>query len=1168
MGNTFFSRPKLTRKIFPWIKAESVQNYIFDRQKTKIMANPKWKSFSVFVSSTFKDMHAERDYLIKVIFPELEEKFEKHKIHLNIIDLRWGIDTTGIENEADREKEIIRVCMDEIKRCRPFFIGIIGDRYGWIPPKELISDLKYFKDQNPEENKSITHHEMEFGILNNTGIFSGSIICFRSITESIIQQYNDLFTNERIHFDSEMKLEKIKTFNRFLNIYFNQTREEDEKLIRLKKELREFFESHDELKNNIVDYTLYWNEEKHSWEGLELWKNKLIAAIINSQEYKRLISETVHLNWITEEQNSFDQFVEKHTRSYDAGSGSENTLYVKRDGIDDTIKAFTIEAKTPARAIFITGESGSGKSAILANAYKEFSDTNRYPDLITLGHAAHLTPKSAKLIFTMQKWIWQLLQLGNLSEIEGVDEKLVDHITEEKLPFESEFETYGVLRKHLNTLLAFYSKNKTIVFFLDAIDYFENTEIINHFAWLNEGLPDNVKLICTTIRTGRFMPQKFHGENFYRKIEVPGFNDQAGELIDKLFKLHNKGHIKERIKNTILSKKEESKLAVASPLWINLCLNFLLTLNEDDFRKIEKRTQTNTQKRGDILLYDYINETIEELATEPGKLFLQLMDRAKSIFGGNFVENVFNYVAISRYGLREVDLRHLMERDWPKKSEEEKVIEKQKACGWDDLQFSYMRRWFPSIFINNGDDERWNISHDILKESVKNRLSRKRFEELHRDIIKYLFRLVLWGKKQRSDPFFRSEPYYHIWEMDNKSMGILAFLESDETGLNNAVRFVVNQIENETFREWFLGLIDFKVNELKRKKEGDQHDDELYKFYTEVLLEGIFKNLIDSGMYSLTAVILNTIAKKIEAYKIYFENQEYNNIINFLDERYAILKHIVPDESFKNFTGQETAAISVMQLRISCTKKILSINNQNRDEEFRAVCINIRDDLEKLEKEAEKHITDEMKQLYFEYKGDWLLNRLDERNKLYFERNYKEVEQIFLWLKEVSSELKLNFPENIEFKARYATSLKRLGNLYHKYLIVINPEIISKVLDYYHEQFQILKEVYEFAPNIVRYKTAYANSLSDLAGIYELKRMYHEAESFHIKNIEAYKNVVDYEEITPVIEENLKIAYHNIAKFYNGRGKSELAQKCSKEYDEVYSIIQSNKKKQGDNENN
>ena len=47
-----------------------------------------WEAVHVFISSTFNDMHAERDHLVKVVFPELRERLVKHRIHLVDIKAR------------------------------------------------------------------------------------------------------------------------------------------------------------------------------------------------------------------------------------------------------------------------------------------------------------------------------------------------------------------------------------------------------------------------------------------------------------------------------------------------------------------------------------------------------------------------------------------------------------------------------------------------------------------------------------------------------------------------------------------------------------------------------------------------------------------------------------------------------------------------------------------------------------------------------------------------------------------------------------------------------------------------------------------------------------------------------------------------------------------------
>lgn len=90
----------------------------------------KWTDVRVFISSTFRDMHAERDWLVKRVFPSLRERLARYRIHLIDIDLRWGVTNEQAEND-----QALDVCLDQIDVCRPFFIGILGERYGWVSKK-------------------------------------------------------------------------------------------------------------------------------------------------------------------------------------------------------------------------------------------------------------------------------------------------------------------------------------------------------------------------------------------------------------------------------------------------------------------------------------------------------------------------------------------------------------------------------------------------------------------------------------------------------------------------------------------------------------------------------------------------------------------------------------------------------------------------------------------------------------------------------------------------------------------------------------------------------------------------------------------------------------------------------------------------------------------------
>ena len=79
-----------------------------------------------FICSTFRDLMAERNYLTAKVWPRVALECEKRKIRFHARDLRWGV--TAAECA---QGEVIARCLDEVGRCKPFLICILGDVYGW-----------------------------------------------------------------------------------------------------------------------------------------------------------------------------------------------------------------------------------------------------------------------------------------------------------------------------------------------------------------------------------------------------------------------------------------------------------------------------------------------------------------------------------------------------------------------------------------------------------------------------------------------------------------------------------------------------------------------------------------------------------------------------------------------------------------------------------------------------------------------------------------------------------------------------------------------------------------------------------------------------------------------------------------------------------------------------
>ena len=78
-------------------------------------------------------------------------------------------DEKGIAEEQSTRKETLKLCLDGIRACRPFFIGLLGERAGCVPGEDAFTaDLReeqsWLKDLH---GKSITASNCclaEFGI--------------------------------------------------------------------------------------------------------------------------------------------------------------------------------------------------------------------------------------------------------------------------------------------------------------------------------------------------------------------------------------------------------------------------------------------------------------------------------------------------------------------------------------------------------------------------------------------------------------------------------------------------------------------------------------------------------------------------------------------------------------------------------------------------------------------------------------------------------------------------------------------------------------------------------------------------------------------------------------------------------------------------------------------
>ena len=178
------------------------------------MSHLQSREIRVFLSSTFRDMQFERDHLIKNVFPQIRQACRKRLVEFTEIDLRWGV----TQEEAEQGK-VVRICLEEIDRCRPFFIGFMGERYGWAPSdvdiqnkQELIA-LFPIVETSVNTGKSVTEMEVLHGVLNHSDMEGYAYFYLRApeLSNKLAIQTNSFTeyfeTDER----AKIKLEDLKT---------------------------------------------------------------------------------------------------------------------------------------------------------------------------------------------------------------------------------------------------------------------------------------------------------------------------------------------------------------------------------------------------------------------------------------------------------------------------------------------------------------------------------------------------------------------------------------------------------------------------------------------------------------------------------------------------------------------------------------------------------------------------------------------------------------------------------------------------------------------------------------------------------------------------------------------------------------------------------------------
>lgn len=325
--------------------------------------------FNFFISSTFSDMHAERDIIFSKILPEIKTFGYQHGQEVYVTDLRWGINTLNMSAGTEMNK-ILSICMAEIDRCRPHIIIMLGDRYGSQPEQAALDSLlsgQYGKlfQKDAVKGKSVTELEIIHGLQHHFGQEPISVtICLRT------------------------PLAKETIPPAFHKQYFCQN-EEEKKMQQLKGWLVSTYPDY------ILYYDAIWNKDSKSLQINDAFKEKLIARLV--QQMKETFPEML----LSPEQQQWNYDIVFQRRQHSVFSGQTEYL--------DQIEAFMQDPSNPV--LLLHGASGMGKSTLLAKISQNYQDACAVVCLFC-GNGKYLT-NSFQLLKNL---VWRLKAISTQKE--------------------------------------------------------------------------------------------------------------------------------------------------------------------------------------------------------------------------------------------------------------------------------------------------------------------------------------------------------------------------------------------------------------------------------------------------------------------------------------------------------------------------------------------------------------------------------------------------------------------------------------------------------------------------------------------------------------------------------------------------------------------------------
>jgi tetratricopeptide (TPR) repeat protein len=507
---------------------------------------PKNRQIRVFISSTFTDMQREREVLIKQIFPQIRTLCRQREVEFREVDLRWGV------TEEAKLDAAVQICLQEINQCHPFFIGLLGERYGKVHPPEKFQAL----------------HEVHSQLAWLKGYPDQS-----SVTDLEIQQ---------AVFQSGVPVEELA---KTMHFYFRDPKSAD---------------------------SVKYREEENSpgWGKLRQLKAKICASglpvteYFNSAELSKLVLE--HLTQVINRlfpEGSQPTRLEKEAWEHEAFARSRTLAYIPRRADFQRLEEHV--ASEEALPLVIVGESGIGKSALLANWALDYRQ--RQPQAKVIFHFIGSSPYSTDVVTMLKRIMGELKQhypLALSQEIPAAPEEVV---------------------KQLPLWLASAGPGRTILI-LDGLNQLSGDG--QSLTWLPEFIPAHIRLLVSTLPEKVDRPQWSH-------FEVTALSEEERlQLIPTFLGVWSKALSPGRVKAIATAPQ------TANPLYLRVLLEELRVFGSHDQLKPK--------------IDDYL------AASSVTALYQKVLRRLEEDYGEELVQRAFRLLWAARRGITESELLEML----------------------------------------------------------------------------------------------------------------------------------------------------------------------------------------------------------------------------------------------------------------------------------------------------------------------------------------------------------------------------------------------------------------------------------------------------------------------------------------------------------------------------